>query len=172
MVDDKLVLCDVYQHLTWDMLKADVSQAVGEGCQAVFIDPITNLTNGIPPAEANTALQSIAQDLSADARDKDFVSFIFCHLKAPMQGKPHERGGTIYSTDFAGSRAMMRSCNYMLGLHGDRSEYHEIQGQRVYRTKEDWNMRELQLLEDREFGEVGSVKLYWNDATGLFEEVE
>lgn len=172
VVGDKLLLLDKYQQVSWDNFKSDLVQAVEEGAEAVFIDPITNFTNGIPSAEANTLLQSFAQELSAEAMDRGLYVFIFCHLKAPQQGKPHERGGTVYSTDFAGSRAMMRSCNYMFALQGDRSLYHEVQGQRIYRTKEEINRRELIILEDREFGQTGSQELYWNDATGLFEIID
>src|SRR5690606_24007973 len=92
VIGDKVKFLDIYQNITWDHLKADITYAAAQGCKAVFIDPITNLTNGIPAAEANTVLQTIAQGLSTLAKDLDIAVFIFCHLKAPDAGPPHEKG--------------------------------------------------------------------------------
>lgn len=180
--DDKLMMVDLYQHLGWKSLKKDIITAAALGAKAVFIDPITNLINGIPPAEANTVLQEIAQDLAAMAKDLDIVIFIFCHLKAPegfvskdarrkkyekgefvgLGSCPHEFGGDVYSSQFSGSRAMMRSCNLMLGLEGNKDP--ELPEQ----TR---NMRHITILEDREFGNSGRIPLYWNSNTTLFKEV-
>ena len=136
--------------------------AAHEGCKVIFIDPITNLTNGVPSGEANTALQEIAQELSAIALDLDLLIWIFCHLKAPLAGDPHERGGKVMSNQFAGSRAMMRSCHMMVGLEGDKDP--DIpEEQRV--------MRRLIVLEDREFGSSGYVNLHFNTNTEIYTEV-
>ena len=159
---NKLFLINLYQHLGWETLKADIRAAAMEGCKAVFIDPITNLTNGINAADANTKLQEIAQELSAMALDLNIVIFIFCHLRNPDAGPPHERGGEVLSSQFAGSRAMARSCNLMFGLEGNRDPN---------LSQEERNIRTLVLLEDREFGEVGRFKLYWDKTTSLFNEI-
>lgn len=158
----KLFLLNLYQHVGWESLKADIREAAAIGCKAVFIDPITNLTNGMNAADANTKLQEIAQELSAMALDLNIVIFIFCHLRNPDAGTPHERGGEVLSSQFAGSRAMARSCNLMLGLEGNRDPN---------LPHEQRNVRTLVLLEDREFGETGRFGLYWDDATGLFNEI-
>lgn len=183
VLKDKLAMVNLYQHLGWETLKTDIISAVNWGAKAIFIDPITNLTNGIDSGEANTKLQEIAQDLAAMALDYNIVIFIFCHLKAPegniakerrekfyREGKyiglgncPHELGGDVVSAQFAGSRAMMRSCNMMLGLEGNKDNELE---------QEIKNMRDLVLLEDREFGETGRFPLYWNHNTTLFVENE
>ena len=142
-VGDKLILLSIYQHLGWSTLRSDIIEAVESGAKAVFIDPITNLINGVPAAQANTVLQEISQDLAALAKDLEIVVFIFCHLKAPESGDSHERGGPVLSHQFSGSRAMMRSCNLMLGLEGNKDP--NI-------TQEERNMRKLVVLEDRECG--------------------
>ena len=162
LMRNKLFLINLYQHLGWETLKADIRAAAMEGCKAVFIDPITNLTNGINAADANTKLQEIAQELSAMALDLNIVIFIFCHLRNPNVGTPHERGGEVLSSQFAGSRAMARSCNLMFGLEGNRDPN---------LSQEERNIRTLVLLEDREFGEVGRFKLYWDKTTSLFNEI-
>lgn len=179
---NNLAMVNLYQHLGWDSLKQDIAAAVAWGAKVVFIDPITNLTNGMPAADANVKLQEVAQDISAMAMDLGFVAHLFCHLKAPegniqldarrksySQGNyiglgncPHELGGSISSAQFAGSRSMMRSCNYMIGIEGNKDEELE-EGIR--------NVRRIRLLEDREFGEVGSVNVRWNRENGQFAEI-
>jgi len=178
----KLAMINLYQHIGWETLKNDIIAATQWGAKVIFIDPITNLTNGIDAGEANTKLQAIAQDLAAMALDYNIVIFIFCHLKAPegniakekrdkfyREGRtiglgncPHELGGDITSSQFAGSRAMMRSCNMMLGLEGNKDD--EL-------TPEEKNIRHLVLLEDREFGETGRFPLYWNPQSTQFQEL-
>jgi twinkle protein len=157
-----LYLLNLYQHVGWDSLKADIRQAAAEGCKAIMIDPITNLTNGMDSAAANVKLQEIAQELASMALDLNVVIFIFCHLRNPDAGPPHERGGEVLSSQFAGSRAMARSCNLMLGLEGNRDP--NLQA-------EERNLRTLVLLEDREYGEVGRFKLYWDKKTSIFHAV-
>jgi twinkle protein len=115
------------------------------------------------------------------ALDYNIVIFIFCHLKAPEgniakerrekyyhDGKfiglgncPHEYGGDVLSAQFAGSRAMMRSCNMMIGIEGNKDPSLDQVSK---------NRRDLVLLEDREFGETGRFPLYWNPNTTIFEE--
>lgn len=182
ILHDRVAMVNLYQHLGWESLKSDILSAVEWGAKAVFIDPITNLTNGDNAGDANSKLQEIAQELAAMAVDYNIVIFIFCHLKAPEgnitkekrekayhDGKfiglgncPHEYGGDIYSSQFAGSRAMMRSCNLMLGLEGNKDP--EL-------SDEERNVRHIKLLEDREFGETGTFPIYWDRNTTLFKEM-
>lgn len=159
----KLSMVNLYQHLGWESLKDDIIAAAEWGAKAVFVDPITNLTNGIEAANANVKLQEVAQDISAMAMDLGLVCFLFCHLKAPLAGPDHEHGGSVLSSQFAGSRAMMRSCNYMLGLEGDKTPELPV----IER-----NVRKLVLLEDREFGVTGKFPLYWDNKTSLFNEMK
>lgn len=161
-IGDNLILINLYQHVGWETLKADIREAALEGCKSVFIDPITNLVNGVNSGDANTKLQEIAQELAAMALDLNIVIFIFCHLRNPDNGPPHERGGEVLSSQFAGSRAMARSCNLMLGIEGNRDPNLDADQR---------NMRDIVLLEDREFGESGRIKLYWDKSTGFFNEV-
>jgi len=182
VLKSQLAMINLYQHIGWESLRKDMVAAAEWGAQAMFIDPITNLTNGINSAEANTMLQGIAQDVSALALDLNIVVFMFCHLKAPeggisadqraakyKQGKyiglgncPHEMGGDVNSSQFAGSRAMMRSANLMIGLEGNKDPD----------LPEDIrNMRVLRILEDREFGLSEKFPLYWNRTNGQFTEI-
>lgn len=181
IIGDKLHLVNLYQHLGWDSLQKDIVASAAKGARAVFIDPITNLTAGMSASEANEHLTGITRDLSAMAHDLDLVVFVFCHLKAPdgnistearskayregryhqLGNAPHERGGTVSSAQFAGSRAMMQSCNLMFALEGNKDENLEENIR---------NMRWLTILEDREFGTTSSIPLFWNRATTKFRE--
>lgn len=161
MMKGKLSMVNLYQHLGWETLEADIYSAASWGAKAVFVDPITNLTNGLDSSVANVKLQEYAQKLAAMALDLNIVIFIFCHLKAPTTGDDHEHGGAVLSSQFAGSRAMMRSCNLMIGVEGDKSP--DL-------PNEEKNMRNLVLLEDREFGQTGRFPIYWDVKTSLFNE--
>lgn len=161
-VGNRLRMINLWQRLDWEHLKADIRMAANEGVRAVFIDPITNIVAGHASGEANTMLEEMAQELSMLAKDLHLYTFIFCHLKSPLTGPSHERGGDVLSNQFAGSRAMMRSCNTMLGLWGNKDPN---------LPEEVRNMRELIILEDREFGASGKVPLYWDSNTGLFNQV-
>jgi twinkle protein len=163
IIKDKLAMIDLYQHVGWDTMKLDIRAAVSEGIKAVFLDPVTNFTNGVDSGDANTLLQRIAQEFAAMAHDLDFIGFIMCHLRNPDSGLSHDRGGKILSSQFAGSRAMARSCNYMFGLEGNKDP--DL-------PEEQRNIRELVLLEDREFGETGRFPLFWDKHTGLFNEIK
>lgn len=162
LVGDNVVMVNLYQHLGWQTLKGDIYEAAGMGCKAVFLDPITNLTVGMSAAEANEHLTTISVELAAMALDLNVVIFIFCHLKNSESGPPHDRGGAVLAHQFAGSRSMARSCNYMIGLEGNKDP--DI-------PKEERNIRSLVLLEDREFGSTGRFGLYWDEKTGLFNEM-
>jgi len=163
IVGENLYLLNLYQSLDWNTLRGDIAIAVEEGCRVVCIDPITNLTNGIDPSQANTVLQEFAQELSYTAKDLNIIVFLFCHLKAPEAGPPHERGGKVYSSQFAGSRAMMRSCHSMMGLEGNKDP--DL-------TEEERNLRRLVILEDREFGATGYINLFYDKHTGLYHELK
>lgn len=182
MLKGKLFMVNLYQHLGWESLKKDIVMAAAMGAKAIFIDPITNLTNGMNSADANTKLQEIAQELASMALDLDVVIFVFCHLKAPegniskdmrlkkyakgeyvrLGNCPHEFGGDVISAQFAGSRAMMRSCNLMIGLEGNKDPELDENVR---------NLRYLTILEDREFGNSATVGLHWNKNTTLFTQI-
>lgn len=183
ILNGNLALLNLYQTMSWEDLEKDIQEAVVNwGAKAVFIDPLTPLTNGMAASAANEKLQEITGGLSVMSKDLEFASFIFCHLKAPdgsmshekrekeyalgnytgFMNCPHEFGGKIFSSQFTGGRSMMRSCNYMFGLEGNKDE-------KIPENLKD--MRRFVICEDREYGEVGGVDLFWNRETGLFKEV-
>jgi len=164
LVRDYCIILDSYQFLNWDSLKDDIRYVVkNEQVQDIFLDPITCLTNQMSSAEANEFLVAMTAELSAMSKDLNFTPYLFCHLKSAESGPPHERGGKVLSHQFAGSRAMMRTCNYMIGLEGNKDPDLSL---------EERNRRDLVILEDREFGSSERIKLYWDYKTGVFTEVK
>ncbi len=163
LVGDKAIIVDSYQFVDWDTLKNDIKYAVQVlGVEDVILDPITCFTNQMGAAEANEFLVRMAAEISAMSKDMGFTAYIFCHLKAPAVGASHERGGAVISSQFAGSRAMMRSCNYMIGMEGNKDpELDELER----------NTRTLVILEDREFGVSARIPLFWDKNTGVFSQL-
>lgn len=108
-IGDKAIILDCYQFVNWDTLKDDIRYVVtNHEVKDIIIDPITCFTNQMSSAEANEFLVSMSAEFSAMSKDMQFTGYVFCHLKAPTSGLPHERGGQVLSTQFTGSRAMMR----------------------------------------------------------------
>lgn len=182
ILDEHVKILDAYQHVGWETLKEDIIEAVQWGAKVVFIDPITNLTSGMPSSEANTMLEKITEEISILAMDYNIHVFIFCHLRAHegniapekrqkyysekkyigLGNCPHEYGGDVLSSQFAGSRAMQRKCQTMIGFEGNRDP--NI-------PEHEQNIRHFKILEEREFGAKGIYPVYWNPKTSLFREV-
>jgi twinkle protein len=181
-VSDNIFFVDGYQHLGWNSLKQDIYYMNSLGVNVVFIDPITNLVSGVESSEQNNMLERIAKDAAVIAKDLNMLVIFFCHLKTHdrnitleqrqklySQDKyigigncPHEMGGEIYSNQFHGSRAMMRSCHMMVGMEGNK----DVNIPDRYK-----NMRVLKLLEDRTFGASGSFPISFNPITSTYQEL-
>jgi len=164
IIRDNLCMLNLYQHIDWETLKGDIIAATSEGVKLVIIDPITNLTNGMSNSDIDAHLKGVAQEAAAMAMDLDIAIMFFCHLNKPVKGAtPWDRGGKITTDYFAGSSAMARSCNYAIGIQGNKDP--EL-------PPEERNIRDLVILADREFGESGTVRLYWDQNTSLFNEMK
>ena len=108
-IGDNIIYYNNYGACSWDVVKGAIRHAVlVEGVQDIVLDPISRMVQGLTAAEANTALEKFADELSKMSKDLGFTYYCFCHLKAPESGPGHERGGKVLSHQFTGSRAMMR----------------------------------------------------------------
>lgn len=162
MVKDKVMLFDSYGSTSWERLKSAIRHAVIVGnCEDVIIDPLTRLTVGMDASEVNTELEKIADELAAMAKDLGFFYVVCCHLKAPTTGKPHELGGAVHSSQFAGSRAMMRACYMMLGIERNKDPALD---------ETERNTSTFVLLEDRTFGNTGRFSVFYDRNTGSYLE--
>lgn len=164
IVADKAIIYDAYQGVTWEAVKQEIrSSVMVAGVKDVFIDPLTCFTVGMTITQQNEALVQIASELASLALELDFTAYVFCHLNAPQSGPPHERGGAVQSVQFAGSRAMMRFCHMMIGIEGNKDpDLPDLEKDR----------RDLVLLEDRNFGESGRIKLQYSQQDGRLHEIK
>lgn len=145
----------------WERIKLAIRHAVlVEGCRDVFIDPITNLTDGLDSAETERLLRKISNELAGMAKSLGFFYYCFCHLKSPTTSKPHEEGGKVHSNQFRGSRAMMEKTHMMLGIERNKLAEDELEK----------NTSRFVLLENRTFGITGAFEVFYDMETGSYRE--
>lgn len=163
-LEGNLFMYNRHNSLDWDAMKNAIRHAVVvEGSKHVFIDPITCLTDGLEASDANRMLQQFSREVDQMSKDLGFTYFVFCHLNAPTTGKSHENGGKVRSSQFTGSRAMMRACTYMIGIERDKDP--EL-------DEEERNTSHFVLLEDRMFGNNVRFPVFYNKETGDYLEPE
>lgn len=163
LIGSKAWLEDVYAIAKWDDVKKSIRKCANEhGIKKFFIDPLTTFTSQMDASTANEELQRIAAELAALMKEIGGTAFIFCHLKAKQGGKSHSMGGRILSDEFAGSRAMSRYCHGMIGLEGNKDPDQPPEAK---------DLRDLVLLEDRNFGQTGRVHTYYSHSTGCLSEI-
>jgi len=161
---DNVLLYNRDNSLQWDDVKASIRHAViVEGSKFIFIDPVTCLTDGLDSSEANRFLQQFSRELDQMAKDLGFTYFVFSHLNPPKTGPDHEHGGQVLSSQFTGSRAMMRTTTYMIGIERNKDpELEEIER----------NTSHFVLLEDRNNGNTCKFPVVYNNATGDYLELD
>lgn len=149
--------------LDWDDCKDAIRSAVAEGCEDVFIDPITAFTDGMSASDTDQYLKRMMRELDNMSKDLMFTYYVFCHLNNPPKGqKPHEEGGRVKSNQFANSRAMMRVCTYMIGLERNKMEEDIVER----------NTTIFRVLEDRMFGKYSKFPVFYDIDTGDYLEPE
>ena len=161
-VGDSIIYYNNYGRAVWDEVKGAIRHAViVEGCEDIFIDPITRLTQGMSASEANTELERFSDEISKLAKELGFTYYCFCHLNKPETGKPHEFGGAVQSAQFAGSRAMMRNTYYMWGI--ERNKDPELP---MKQRNTSWFV----ILDDRKHGRAGKFPVFYDTDTGDYLE--
>lgn len=163
LIGSKLYLYDSYYGVDWASVKQEIRQhVIVAGVRDIVLDPITVFTAGMSLTEQNETLVKIASELAAMSMELNFTAYIFCHLNPPQSGPSHERGGHVLSIQFTGSRSMMRYCQLMVGMEGNKDP--EL-------PDEMRNRRSLVILEDRNFGESAKIELFYNKDTGRLKEL-
>jgi twinkle protein len=159
---DKVYLFNHYGVKDWESVKRAIrTMVVYYGIKDIFIDPITALVSHLSSGEANDEVNKIAGELASMVHELDFTAYGFSHLNKPVNGPPHERGGTVHEGQFTGSRGLMRYGNYLYGL--ERNKDPEI-------TEAERNVSKFVLLKDREFGNSGSFYIKYNKETSTYLE--
>jgi twinkle protein len=161
-IGPRLVMYNNYGRCHWDELKGAIRHAVlVEHIEDIIIDPITRLTSGMSASEASTELERFADEISKMSKDLGFTYYCFCHLKAPSQGPSHEFGGKVVSSQFTGSRAMMRAAYYLIGI--ERNKDPEL-------SEKEINTSHMVLLDDRKHGRTGKIPMFYDVDTGDYVE--
>jgi twinkle protein len=148
-----LLMYPAFGPAVWDSTRDFIRYAALSGCKTIVVDPITKLTNHLTSSETETELRKISDELACMAQDLGFFYIVTCHLKAPLAGAVHERGGKVQSSQFRGSRSMMESCFYMLGI--ERNKDPEL-------SEKERNTSTFVLLEDRNFGNSDRFDVYYD----------
>ena len=159
--ENELILHQAFGTASWDSIKPFITYCVFSGCKTIIIDPITKITNSMSASDTETELRRFSDELACMAQDLGFFYIVTCHLKAPMNGPSHERGGKVNTFQFRGSRAMSENCYYFLGIERNKDPG---------LTEEQRNTSKFVLLEDRAFGNVVSFPVVYNRTTQSYLE--
>jgi len=145
----------------WERIKGVLHyMVVDKGVKDIFIDPITQLTDGMSSSDTETYLRAFSNEIQALSQELGFFYYIFCHLKSPSQGTPHEEGGRVKSAQFRGSRAMQEKTKFMLGIERNILADDET----------DRNTSRFVLLLNSGFGKGGAFDVVYNPETTEYLE--
>jgi len=148
---------------SWEDIKRAIRHmVVVEGCTTIYLDNMTALVADLNSSEANDALNTIMADVSGMTHELGFTFIYFAHLNPPKTGPSHERGGKVLESQLTGSRAMIKWSNYIIGL--ERNKDPDI-------PEYERNTTTVVLLKDREFGNVGKFRIFYNKETGDLTEI-
>lgn len=140
----------------WERIKSVLHyMVIDKGVKDIFIDPITQLTDGMTASDTETYLRKFSNEIQALSQELGFFYYIFCHLKSPSQSTPHEEGGRVKSAQFRGSRAMQEKTKFMLGI--ERNILADDEQER--------NTSTFRLLLNSGFGKGGSFEVKYNPET-------
>jgi len=160
---EKLYLFDHKGSRDWDSIFSQAKYlAAVHGVRDIIIDPLTAIISH----EENTdrALHKLMADMSQLAADPYNCTVYFSsHLNEPPRDRrPHEEGGRVHESQFAGSRAMIRFSNYIIGLERNKQDPDIVQR----------NTTTVRILKDRDFGSSTgeTFEVYYDSETGRYLE--
>jgi len=147
----------------WDEIRQAMRHmVVVDGCSEIYMDNMTSLVSHVGTSEANELLNTIMGEIASMVEELDFNFVYFSHLNPPKTGPSHERGGKVHENQLTGSRAMIKWSHYIIGLERNKDpdlpEYER-------------NTTTVVLLKDREFGNVGKFRVYYDKETGDLVEM-
>jgi twinkle protein len=123
---------------------------------------MTSLVSHVGTSEANELLNTIMGEIASMVEELDFNFIYYSHLNPPKTGPSHERGGKVHENQLTGSRAMIKWSHYIIGLERNKDpdlpEYER-------------NTTTVVLLKDREFGNVGKFRIFYDKETGDLVEM-
>lgn len=121
-----LHIYDNFGKIDWETIKGKIRAATHSfGCKLFYIDNLTALNAHADDERRN--LDGLMEEIASLAKELDIWILLVSHLNPPKSGASHEAGGKVEQGQFTGSRAIMRWCQFMLGverntLHDDPKE--------------------------------------------------
>ena len=159
----KISLYDRAGSRDWEDIRVAIEeQYLLDGIQHFFLDPLSALVSRLTSSEGNDELNLILTDMADLVNKYPITIFAFTHLNPKMKGaKSHEEGGKVLSSEFSGSRASEKWSNLGLGIERDRSDAC---------PEEERNHSKLKILYCRDWGNYGSVDMFYNTETTEYLE--
>ena len=121
-----LHIYDNFGKIDWETIKGKIRAAVHSfDCRLFYIDNLTALNAHADDERRN--LDGLMEEIASLAKELNVWILLVSHLNPPKSGNSHEAGGKVEQGQFTGSRAIMRWCQFMLGverntLHDDPQE--------------------------------------------------
>jgi len=135
---------------------------VARGVRFFFIDPISALVSHLTPSEGNKYLSEAMYRLSKLVQQLDITVFHVNHLNPTSDGKSHEAGAKVYSSQFTGSRAQWRYSHSLFGAERNQLAEDGTENSCIVR-----------FLKDRAFGNTGKTcTLEYSKDTGRLNDVK
>ena len=123
---NNLHIYDNFGKIDWETIKGKIRAAVHSfDCRIFYIDNLTALNAHADDERRN--LDSLMEEIASLAKELNIWILLVSHLNPPKSGASHESGGKVEQGQFTGSRAIMRWCQFLLGverntLHDDPKE--------------------------------------------------
>lgn len=148
---------------TWEHLHTQLKYLImGRGVKDIFLDPLTAIISH--SENTDRFLHAIMDDLSRLTHDPYNARIYYSsHLNEPPRDRtPHEEGGRVTESQFAGSRAMVRFSDYIIGLERNKQDTDIVQR----------NTTTVRILKDRRFGSSTgeTFNLFYDHNTGRYLE--
>lgn len=113
---------DNFGKIDWETIKGKIRAAVHSfDCKIFYIDNLTALNAHADDERRN--LDALMEEIASLAKELNIWVLLVSHLNPPKSGASHEAGGKVEQGQFTGSRAIMRWCQFMLGI--ERNTLHE-----------------------------------------------
>lgn len=149
----------------WSTIYSQIRHLISvHGVKDIFIDPITACISH--EESTDRVLHSIMDDMSRLTHDPYNARIYYSsHLNEPPRDRTsHEEGGRVTESQFAGSRAMVRFSDYIIGLERDKQNPDLIKR----------NTTTVRILKDRRYGSATgeTFEIYYDQASGRYLETD
>lgn len=121
---EDLVMYDHFGYMDWPSIRDTIKyMVVTMGCDFIFLDHITMLTQSEDVSDERKTLDNICNEAASMCRRYNFGLFMISHLSKPTGGrKPHEEGGRVFLQDLRGSSSIKQLASYVFGIERDQQK--------------------------------------------------